>query len=61
MPHSSNDVTSRYIASYGYEQTVEYNSLLLYDKGSEEHILSQINALSEEERIAIVQKLNIEK
>ena len=59
MAHSTNDVTSRYICSYSYKQTVEYNSLLLYDKGSEEHILSQINALSEEERIAIVQKLNV--
>lgn len=50
MAHVSTDVTSRYIASYSYDQMVSYNTLLLYGQNSHEHILAQIKHLSSEEQ-----------
>lgn len=57
MAHVSHDVTHNYIAAYGYNQMVEYNSLLLYAKSKSEHLLSQLQALSEEEKRIIAEQL----
>ena len=57
MTHSDNNVTSIYIATYGYEKMVEYNTLLLHAKGSEEHLLAQINSLPKEKVEKIIRKL----
>ncbi len=57
MAHSSNDVTSRYIASYGYEQMVEFNSLLLCPKQTSKHILSQVATLPTEEKEKLISEL----
>lgn len=50
MAHTNNNTTSRYIASYSFEQMLEYNTLLLYPRGCHEHILAQIECLTEEEK-----------
>lgn len=57
MAHTSRETTSIYIASYSFEQMVEYNSLLLHPRGGHAHIISQFELLSEEEREKLLQKL----
>lgn len=57
MAHVTNDVTSRYIASYGYEQMVEYNALLLCPKQTCQHVLAQVAALRPEEKQRLIQEL----
>lgn len=57
MAHVTNDVTSRYIASYGYEQMVEYNALLLYPKQTCQHVLAQVATLSKEEKQRLIEEL----
>lgn len=58
MAHISTDVTSRYIASYSYEQMVSYNTLLLHSQHSHEHLLAQIKHLPIEEQQQLLNKLN---
>lgn len=57
MAHRTNDVTGRYIASYSFEQMVEYNGLLLSPGGSAKHILAQIAVMNEEEKRLLMQEL----
>lgn len=61
MGHTNNGVTNNYIASYSYEQMVEYNSLLLHPAKTCDHILSQVSNLSDEEREELMQKLMLLK
>lgn len=57
MAHASSDVTSRYIAAYSFEQTVEFHSLLLYPKQTTDHLMRQIEMLKSEEQWQLLQEL----
>lgn len=57
MGHTCGNTTNRYIASYKYEQMVEYNSLLLYPKGGCEHLIAQLKALPERDIEMVLQKI----
>lgn len=57
MAHTCHSTTSAYIATYGYEQMLEYNSLLLYHKDKHEHLLAQIKALPVKDVDLIFQEL----